>query len=132
MRVYIAGRTSQADAVNRVQELFVQAGHSITHDWTGPEGGIKPDWSHNREEAREVAIKDRDGVAKADAVILCGWGCEEGGGGLGCFIEVGIAFALWIPVIILGPCRESVFWYLPNVIHIKNDADVVKAMEEMV
>jgi nucleoside 2-deoxyribosyltransferase len=116
MRIYVAGRTSHIEIVNEMQELCRADGHTITHDWTGPEGGIESDWSGEPERAYECARKDFNGVTSADAVIVCGYGCGEGGGGLGTFIEIGIAIHARLPVIIIGPMRESVFWYLDNVI----------------
>lgn len=123
MKIYVAGRTKNIEEVNTIQAELTRRGHSITHDWTGPEGGISGDWSDSPELAKKVAIKDFLGVTNADGVIMCGYGCQEGGGGLGAFIEAGIALASNIPIVIVGPMRESVFWYAPIVARVAQDTD---------
>lgn len=130
MRIYVAGRVGNIQQVRALQLLFTQRGHEITYDWTGPEGETRRDWSGHREEACEIAQREVDGVASADAVALVGYGCEEQNkGGLGCFIEVGMALAAGKPVAVWGPARESVFWYLPNVYRHVNGLDVVERLE---
>lgn len=126
MRVYVAGRTKNIEEVNLIQTLVLSHGHEITHDWTDVEGEgkgeIRSDWSEAPERARQVATLDFLGVVNADGVILCGYGCdEENKGGLGCFIECGLALASGIPLIILGPARESVFWYSPYTLKVYKD-----------
>jgi hypothetical protein len=126
MRIYVAGRTKNIEEVNLIQSAAIDHGHEITHDWTDVEGEgkgeIRSDWSSNPERARQVATLDFLGVTQAQGVILCGYGCdEENKGGLGCFIEVGIALASGVPVIVLGPARESVFWYSPFTLKVFKD-----------
>lgn len=143
MQVYVAGRTKNIDEVHVIQEVLLDHGHSITHDWTDVEGEgkgeIRDDWSEDPKRARQVATLDFLGVTKARGVIVCGYGCDEGEGGLGMFIEVGLAMASGIPIVIVGPMRESVFWYAPYVSRvepnrqpIKTEAEVaVKMLEQM-
>lgn len=126
MRIYVAGRTKNIDEVHLIQSVVLDQGHEITHDWTDVEGEgkgeIRDSWSDDPTRARQVATLDFLGVANADGVILCGYGCdEENKGGLGCFIEVGIALASGVPVAVLGPARESVFWYSPFTLKIFKD-----------
>lgn len=125
MQIYVGGRTKNVAEVNLIQEVVMERGHSITHDWTDVEGEgkgeIRDDWKNDPNRARQVAALDFLGVAKADGMILCGYGCEEGGGGLGCFIEAGVALASGVPLVILGPCRESVFWYSPFTLKVYKD-----------
>jgi hypothetical protein len=112
MRVYVAGRRSDKSLVRGVQEILIAAGHEITFDWTGPNGERRDDWSDVPDRARELSTRERHAVRSADMLVLVG---SEPHGGLGCFIETGMALALGIPVLVVGLVRESVFWYLPIV-----------------
>lgn len=132
MKVYVAGRTKNLDEVHAIQEIVMQRGHEINHDWTDPTiGEVRDSWSDSPDRARQVATLDFLAATGADGIILCGYGCEEGGGGLGCFIEAGLAMASGVPMVILGPCRESVFWYAPFVLRVnfREDPDVVNRPE---
>lgn len=113
MRIYVAGRTSEIEKVQMVQERLKAHGHDITFDWTSEEEGeVRADWSAYPGRAAEISGLERRAIEAADAVVLVGYGCDEQSrGGLGCFIEVGMALALETPVVIWGPARESVFWY---------------------
>lgn len=128
MKLYIAGRTKNIKEVNIIQSVVLEHGHGITHDWTDVDGEgkgeIRSDWSTDPKRARQVATLDFLGVVNADGVILCGYGCdEENKGGLGCFIEVGIALSSGVPIIVLGPARESVFWYSPYTLKVNYQVD---------
>jgi len=112
MRVYIASKGPDIDLCRGVQAMVLAAGHEITFDWTGPDGEFRDDWSEHPERARALSTRERDAVRSANVLVLC---TTEPTGGLGCWIETGMALALNIPVIVLGPARESVFWYLPQV-----------------
>lgn len=113
LRVYVAGRTGDLDRVNRVQEICRDAGCVISFDWTGPEGDIRTDWRREVPRASELAKRELDAVATSDALVICG---PDPHGGLGCFIETGMAMAYGLPIFVIEPVRESVFWYLPRVV----------------
>lgn len=130
MRVYVAGRVAWIDDVRHAQALAVAAGHEITFDWTGAEGETRHDWTSAVALARHIGEREKGAVLTADAVILIGQGCEEGGGGLGCFIEVGMALAADVDVFVVGPCRESVFWYQPNVVRVRTSEEAVAALTD--
>lgn len=129
MNVYVAGRTKNLDEVHAIQEVVMERGHAISHDWTDPDiGEVRDTWTDDPTRARQVATLDFLASTTSDGIILCGYGCEEGGGGLGCFIEAGLAMASGVPMIVLGPIRESVFWYAPFVLKV-NYAESEEVME---
>lgn len=113
MRAYVAGRTGDIERVRRVQAICEDAGCAITFDWTGPEGEIRKDWTGYAARAGELAQRERDAVRTANVLVLCG---PDPHGGLGCFIEAGMALAYEVSIVIVGPVRESVFWYAPGVV----------------
>lgn len=130
MRVYVAGRIRYIRQVRAAQAAVLSAGHKLTFDWTGPEGETRHDWSEAPQKARRLSERERQAVLTSHVVVLVGHGCEEGGGGLGCFIEVGIALATGISVIVYGPARESVFWYMPNVTRCETIEELELALAE--
>lgn len=114
LRVYVAGRTEDVERVRRVQQIVFDVGGEVTFDWTGPEGDIRKDWRGSSDRARELAQRERRAVLDANVLVLCG---PDPHGGLGCFIETGMAMARGgIDIFVIEPVRESVFWYLPGVV----------------
>ena len=128
MKIYVAGRTQEIERVRAVQKICIDAGHEITFDWTGPEGDIRTDWSMEAERARELSRRERRAVFVADVLVLCG---PEPHGGLGCFIETGMAIGMRKPVIVIEPVRESVFWYLPGVKRIFGYSNLIEPLNEL-
>jgi hypothetical protein len=117
MDTYVAGSTHDIHHVNYVQRAAIEAGHTITFDWTGPEGVIHEDWSPYADEGavhsqREVA------AAKCDLFILV---TPQHAGGVGCFIEFGIALGHGALCYVFPlKDRDSVFFYHPHVFIIKS------------
>lgn len=108
MRIYVAGKAEQWVKVRDIQDFLIGEGHRITYDWTkavannGPLGG---DDAYRRVCAEE----DVRGVEEAHGVIILADSKEL----YGTMVEMGIAIAECIPVLILGSIpRDSVFFYL--------------------
>jgi hypothetical protein len=110
----VAGRTRDLERVRECQQICRDCGGEITFDWTGPDGEIQRDWSLKRERAREISTRERDAVYDCDVLVALHY--DEFG--LGQSIEIGMAMAFEKRVIVIGPFRESVFWYLPKVVRI--------------
>jgi hypothetical protein len=125
----VAGPYQWVDQVRQVQALAVTAGHEISFDWTGDEGEIRSNWESATSAAREIGNIEKEAVLTSDAVILVGNG-DDHGKGLGCFIEVGMALAADIDVFIIGGCRDSVFWYQPNVVRVRTAEEAVAALTD--
>ncbi len=111
MRFYIAGKWEEKEAVRKVQKILVQAGHSITHDWTRAE----PAPATARESTlAQHAIDDHHGVRDADCYVGL---FEKDLRYRGAFGEMGIAIGCGKPIILIGPhCKKFVFSYHPLVI----------------
>jgi nucleoside 2-deoxyribosyltransferase len=123
-KCYVAGRTKDVSAVQRVQAMVRGAGGEITFDWTGPDGEIRGDWSGVPDRARAIAATEREGVREADLLILV-W---HEHGGLGALLETGMAMAQGKRIIVYGAPRESVFWYLPKVEHAPDALALMRAL----
>lgn len=68
-------------------------------------------WQAAPERARALAEHERRAIIDASVVV----GIYKDGHGLGKLIEIGMAMALFKPVILVGPFAESVFWFLHDV-----------------
>ena len=117
--VYVAGRTADTVWVRQIQEIVREHGGEITFDWTGSDGEIRSDWSDASERAAQLSSRELKAVLDADLTILC-WNS----GALGALLETGIALAHGKDVIVLGEPRESVFWYLPNVVRAADEDEL--------
>lgn len=114
MRVYVAGSTRDVERVNGIQDAVRASGHEITFDWTGAEGEIRTDgsWDTAPEAGARIAQREVEASRAADLTILL---YPPGGGGLGCWIEMGATLAGGGEVWVVEPARDSVFWQHPNV-----------------
>jgi nucleoside 2-deoxyribosyltransferase len=120
VRIYVAGRTNDIKRVREMQDLCRKAGHEITEDWTQNVNAqairAEDDGVTLPSEFKRYAMNDVRGVRSADMiVVMCGPAL------LGTAIEIGIAIEREIPVVLVGETdRDSVFFYLPNVVRFES------------
>ncbi len=118
MKGYVLGKFEDKERVRRVQRKLIEAGHSITHDWTlnGPERGKTVE-----QKCRE-SIEDVRGVATADLVVGV---FIQDLSYRGAFAELGMAIISGKPVVLIGEYGyQCLFAYHPLVIaeyHTIND-----------
>jgi len=118
MKIYFSAPSSNMTLVRDEMKWITDLGHTITHDWTfDSEDGF------TKEQLRTLAFKDVEGVKNADCVILR----SDPKTSVGCCIELGIAIAESIPVIIIdhGGIVPSHF-FVKNIEFIK----VVNSLDE--
>lgn len=126
--VYVAGKTHDYLRVRTVQGWVRELGGEITYDWTVDVERIGPD--HEKvaitpEDAQVLAVKDRAGVwalsplfnSAIDGLLIALAHPQA----TGTLWELGMAAALQIPTIMVGPFRYSVFQELPNVRCVPDD-----------
>ena len=112
LNVYVAG--SVRERMERAVPVIAQlraAGVEITLDWTTD---IDPSASESRSDAdvpddvrRRAAEDDMDGVRRADFVLLL---APDERGSSGAWVELGVALALKIPVVVTGQmARRTIF-----------------------
>jgi hypothetical protein len=117
MNAYVAGSTRDIHAVQKVIAEVQAANHTITFDWTGPERNIRSDWSKHASEA-EIHSQREVAAAKCELFVLV---TPQHKGGVGCFIEFGIALGNGALCYVLPfKDRDSVFFYHPNVYIVKS------------
>lgn len=131
LRVYVAGSTRDTGRINDVQRWCRDLGWDITFDWTGPEGEIRNPrggadfqnaaggWAEAPEKGAEISMREIEACRSADLSIVL---FPPGGGGLGCWVEMGATLAAGGQVWIVAPERDSVFWMHPNVTVFKDMA----------
>lgn len=131
-RLYVAGRFREYATVRRAIDKLKLAGNTITHDWTRtdefnehgqPLVPIGPGQSvevMEEGQAAHYAMLDLRGVYQADAVVLM-----NSEGLYGALIEVGAALAWNLEIWIVGPGRDSVFYYLKSVRRFDTIDDVI-------
>lgn len=108
MRIYVAGKAEEWMKVRDIQNWLIGDGHRITYDWTkgversGPLGG-------DDAFRRICAEEDVRGVEEADGTVVL----ANTDNLYGTMVEVGIAVAERIPILLLGSIpRDSIFFYL--------------------
>lgn len=142
-KFYIAGSTSSINEVRQIRDLVIANEHQVTFDWTlssaeGGEGEIRTTWNEESQRAEALSCRERAAVEDADILILS---ITNFIGGPGRWIEYGMAAARKIPIWVVNRYlypegRDSVFFYLPEVVLIPGLPDLVnllldKKMEEI-
>lgn len=124
MRVYVAAKTHDFLRARALMEMLREEGHIITFDWTKNVEEVGP--SHENEKAQDkkfllqCAENDAYGVKKASALIALGHPRV-----CGTLVEIGMALAYRIPVILVGEFPPSVFWELENVTQLPTELAAV-------
>lgn len=93
--VFVSGQIDDLENVRAAQQKFIDAGHTITHDWTINETGAamlsgREAKFANPEEAARRATNDINGVLNSDVYVLCSDNLQKG---TGMYVELGAAIA---------------------------------------
>lgn len=137
-RVFVSGQIYDTEYVLGVQRALIEAGHEITHDWTGSEGGGKlldgnKAKLDNPSEAARRAVADMQGVIDSDVYILC---TSNEKAGKGMYVELGGALALnkttGKPIIyLLGNMNHmSIFYFDPSVKHRRDVQEIIDEIKK--
>jgi hypothetical protein len=130
VKLYIASRFGNYERVRAFIDDATEAGHEITHDWTRTEEF--DEWGHPqggdgsqlpREEQARHAQADLNAAAAADVVVLLP--VPDMGGA---YVEVGYALAHGRRVIVAGVGRFLIFWGLPAVEVLPDEAAARRAL----
>lgn len=131
MKIYVASKFGNREAVQEAQRRLIERGHSITYDWTRDDdpaiAGACNEYKIPIDEtiARDLALRDVRGVQAADVVVFLP--TEQGG--RGCYTEMGLALALGVPVVVVGPYFNSIFMYVPGVERVASLADAIANLD---
>jgi hypothetical protein len=91
MKCYIATGLENTLKYDEVQQRLYNIGVDVTYNWT-THGAVWQEWP---ERIREVAVKESEGVQKADFVVVIL------PGGRGTHTELGMAISSHLPVLLL-------------------------------
>jgi len=109
MEFYVSGKVGAEDDVKTCIQHLLKAGHEITLDWTKIDA-CKPydeDIVGNTKIANEMIL----GIEDADVFVLI-----PHSGGVGMYVELGIALGLGMPVCIITKDEfRSIFYCQPSV-----------------
>lgn len=119
MKIYVAGAFKHKAAVGEVQQLLLDTGHTITHDWTSVEGHVTDKdgmvVAKTPYQLRRDAEKDMGGVAAANAVVVVLNDATYAYRGT--MAEIGAALALKKPVLVLQTVTEPAIDRVPFLHH---------------
>ncbi len=111
LRIYVAGASTERERVARYMGALRDAGWEITEDWCASEASLGvEDGDLDEETARRVAMRDLDGVHRADVF----WLVAPERPSFGACTELGYAVCqrstspVGLRIIISGPC-SSIF-----------------------
>lgn len=116
MKVYVAARfTRQMEVRSIADQLERSLGHQCTSRWAFLEDARK---TYTEQERTVWADIDYQDVFRADAVLFLSEDEEAGYMSGGRHVEFGIALALGIPIVVVGP-KENIFHYstITNIHH---------------
>ena len=110
MKVYVIGKFEDTDRIHQVQQILIDEGHTISHDWTPLSVGAKK----TLDEKRHESVADTQGVI--DAALVVGVFIADLSY-RGAFGEFGMAIVSGKPVIVIGRYAERfIFLHHPLVI----------------
>ena len=110
LKVYIAAPWNNRAEAQVAQDKFEAAGFEVTSHWIKYHSDAVLGDPKFDEELCNQAVEDLEDVMKADVFIILNLGKSEGKA-----TELGFAYALGIPTILVGPRTINIFYYLPNV-----------------
>jgi nucleoside 2-deoxyribosyltransferase len=139
MKIYVAGKWTEPEKVNYIQQKCIELGHKITHDWTKFEP-IKRlcDLTEEEEKKYDIncAILDIEAVQECDFVIAIMDDHEYAYRGT--FTEIGCALGLNKKIIIMCPqdtnekkfyCRTNCFFHHPIIWNVHNIDDIFNLLD---
>lgn len=110
MKIYVATKFEAKEVCRMVQRKLLDAGHTITHDWTKEDVSTVPPYRLNAYLA-ECAVADYQGVLDSDLVVfLARSDCKAA------FTEIGMAIAWGRPVYVVSleaSMPNNIFFHLP-------------------
>src|SRR5258708_6108728 len=106
MKVYVASAFAYFARTRVVQVLARARGHGGSCGWTQKVGKFESDGAVPVSRARESAEADIRGVADADVLIVLSPVASRKDLGCGMWVEMGMALARGIPVVISGGQKD--------------------------
>jgi nucleoside 2-deoxyribosyltransferase len=121
MQIYVAGSSKELDRCEQFVRAVRALGHTITCDWVAAMRANAADTLLSPEELRRFAAADLRGVADADLVVLLG--PAQSTPSQGCWVEMGYALAMSVPLIYVAPQSAPQFCIFTSMIAVQFASD---------
>lgn len=112
LKVYIAAPWVAKNEALEAQKKFEEAGMEVTSHWIKyhPTVSIEGADSTDINELQTQAIEDVEDIIKSDVFVILNLALSEGKA-----TELGLAYGLGIPIILVGKRDRNIFYHLPEV-----------------
>lgn len=126
MRFYVASAAIEIERAERMISTLRELGHFVTCDWPAAmRAETKRDHELTSDERLHYARADLAGVRQAECLIFLA--PTERGRGAGCWVELGAALILGVPVLTSGDVSRSIFAELAQY-KFASDAELDRAL----
>lgn len=113
MKIYVAAPFINKVEAAEAKSKFEAAGFDVTSRWIVEDLGLTNEDVGKPEHMgtlQQRAIEDYEDVQAADVFVILNLGKSEGKA-----TELGVAYTLGIPVVLVGPRQGNIFYLLPGV-----------------
>jgi len=134
LAVYIAAPWVAKDQALEAQKKFEQAGFVVTSHWITYHSDAWPQYGtpalapeKNERELTRQAIEDLRDIEDSDAFVILNLDKSEGKA-----TELGYAYALGLPVVLVGERSRNIFYHLPTITRVDTVEDAIEYLGELV
>jgi nucleoside 2-deoxyribosyltransferase len=125
IKIYIAAPSANRAEAARAAQAFTAAGFKVVSRWTSEHKvGLKFEDPASFAALQQEAIDDIRDIVLADVFVILNLQMSEGKA-----TELGIAYMLGKPVILVGKRRINVFYFLPYVTEVETVDEAIKWLE---
>lgn len=113
LRIYIAAPFDKKAEAGAAQDQFEAAGFEVTSNWIKRESSLNYEdlWKpENDAELIQEAFSDVQDLTQSEIFVILNLGKSEGKA-----TEMGIAYALGMPILLVGKRDTNIFYWLPEV-----------------
>ena len=119
--VYIAGPWKCKDQARKAKQAFEEAGFKVTSHWIDEH----EDWDCE-DSAQKQAIQDIEDIINSDVFVILNLDSSDGKA-----TELGFAYGLQLPVILVGDRTRNIFYHLPGIIKVDTIEAAIAAVREL-
>ena len=127
LKVYIAAPWVHKAEALAAKEKFEAAGIEVTAHWIKYHSDAALGDPQFDEELQEQAVQDVEDIVQSDVFVILNLDKSEGKA-----TELGFAYGLGIPTILVGPRTRNIFYYLPSIFRTDTVEDAIAGILEAV
>lgn len=129
INVYLAAPWKHRDQAREAKKAFEEAGFTVTANWIDGQES----WDYDalgREEyenrVQKQAIEDVENIIDSDIFVILNLDFSDGKA-----TELGFAYGLQLPVILVGDRTRNIFYHLPGIIKVDTIEAAIAAAREV-